>query len=137
AVPLRAVTMFRGRSLSRPARAWLWQFVAAAAFAAFVLWLGHQARINTAARNITFGFDFLLHPAGFDIPFHLLSWQLTDTYGRALLVCSLTTLLCAWMSIVLASVPGLLIALMRLSGNPLAAGTARAVMELIRNTPQL
>ena len=41
------------------------------------------------------------------------------------------------MSIVLASALGLLIALMRLSGNPLAAGTARAVMELVRNTPQL
>ena len=126
-----------GRSLSRPVRAWLWQIVAAAAFAAFVLWLGHNARVNMVARNITFGFDFLLHPAGFDIPFHLLSWQLTDTYGYALLVCSLNSLLCAAMSIVLASVLGLLIALMRLSGNPLAAGTARAVMELVRNTPQL
>ena len=126
-----------GWSLTRPTRAWLWQIIAVAAFAALVLWLGNNARVNMAQRNITFGFDFLLHPAGFDIPFHLLSWQLTDTYGYALLVCSLNTLLCASMSIVLASALGLLIALMRLSGNPLAAGTARAVMELVRNTPQL
>ena len=131
------VTTRPGWSLTRPARAWLWQLVAVAAFAALVLWLGHNARVNMAQRNITFGFDFLLHPAGFDIPFHLLSWQLTDTYGRALLVCSLNTVLCASMSIVLASALGLLIALMRLSGNPLAAGTARAVMEVVRNTPQL
>ena len=48
-----------------------------------------------AARNITFGFDFLLHPAGFDIPFHLLSWNLTDTYGYALLICVLNSALCA------------------------------------------
>ena len=102
-----------------------------------MLWLGHNARVNMAQRNITFGFDFLLHPAGFDIPFHLVDWELTDTYGYALLVCSLNTVLCAAMSIVLASALGLLIALMRLSGNPLAAGTARAVMELVRNTPQL
>jgi general L-amino acid transport system permease protein len=131
------VTTRPGWSLSRPARAWLWQLVAVAAFAVLVLWLGHNARVNMAQRNITFGFDFLLHPAGFDIPFHLLSWQLTDTYGRALLVCSLNTVLCASMSIVLASALGLLIALMRLSGNPLAAGTARTVMEVVRNTPQL
>jgi general L-amino acid transport system permease protein len=137
AVPLSAVTTRPGWSLSRPARAWLWQLVAVAAFAVLVLWLGHNARVNMAQRNITFGFDFLLHPAGFDIPFHLLSWQLTDTYGRALLVCSLNTVLCASMSIVLASALGLLIALMRLSGNPLAAGTARTVMEVVRNTPQL
>ena len=95
AVPLNAMTMRLGRSLSRPVRAWLWQIVAAAAFAAFVLWLGHNARVNMAARNITFGFDFLLHPAGFDIPFHLLSWQLTDTYGYALLVCVAEHACCA------------------------------------------
>ena len=88
-------------------------------------------------RNITFGFDFLWHTAGFDIPFHLLSWENTDTYGYALLVCVLNSLLCAAMSIVLASALGLLIALMRLSGNPLAVGIARGVMELVRNTPQL
>jgi general L-amino acid transport system permease protein len=41
------------------------------------------------------------------------------------------------MSVVLASTLGLLIALMRLSGNPLAAGTSRVVMEVSRNTPQL
>jgi general L-amino acid transport system permease protein len=131
------VTTRPGWSLTRPARAWLWQIIAVAAVAVVVLWLGHNARVNMTARNITFGFDFLLHPAGFDIPFHLLSWQLTDTYGRALLVCSLNTVLCASMSIVLASALGLLIALMRLSGNPLAAGTARTVMEVVRNTPQL
>jgi general L-amino acid transport system permease protein len=102
-----------------------------------VLWLGHNARVNMTQRNITFGFDFLLHPAGFDIPFHLLSWELTDTYGYALLVCGLNSLLCAAMSIVLASALGLLIALMRLSGNPLSAGIARGVVEVVRNTPQL
>ena len=126
-----------GRSLSRPATAWAWQIVAVAAFAAFVLWLGHNARVNMAQRNITFGFDFLWRTAGFDIPFHLLSWENTDTYGYALLVCVVNSLLCAAMSIVLASALGLLIALMRLSGNPLAAGTARGVMEIVRNTPQL
>ena len=126
-----------GWSLSRLARAWIWQFVAVAAFAALVLWLGHNARVNMTQRNITFGFDFLWHTAGFDIPFHLISWENTDTYGYALLVCGLNSLLCAAMSIVLASALGLLIALMRLSGNPLMAGIARGVMEVVRNTPQL
>jgi general L-amino acid transport system permease protein len=76
-----------GWSLSRPARAWAWQCVAVAAFLALVLWLGHNARVNMTQRNITFGFDFLWHTAGFDIPFHLLSWENTDTYAYALLVC--------------------------------------------------
>src|SRR5262245_16887536 len=124
-------------TIRQSTRAWAWQILAVLAFAALVLWLGHNARDNMAARNITFGFDFLWRTAGFDIPFRLLSWENTDTYGYALLVCLLNTLLCAAMSIVLASALGLLIALMRLSGNPLAAGIARAVMEIVRNTPQL
>lgn len=122
---------------TRKARAWVWQILAAVAFVAFVLWLAGNARDNMAARNITFGFDFLQRTAGFDIPFRLLPWRNTDTYGYALIVCLANTLLCAAMSIVLASALGLLIALMRLSGNPLAAGTARGVMEIVRNTPQL
>lgn len=122
---------------TRKARAWIWQGVACLVFLAIVLWLAGNARENMAARNITFGFDFLQRVAGFDIPFHLLPWANTDTYGYALLVCLVNTLLCAAMSIVLASALGLLIALMRLSGNPLAAAISRAVMEIVRNTPQL
>ncbi len=123
--------------MTRTRRNALWQTGAVVLAAALILWLAGNARVNMAERNITFGFDFLWQPAGFDIPFRLLPWSLTDTYGYALIVCLANTLLCAAMSIVLASVIGLLIALMRLSGNPLAAGSARAVMELVRNTPQL
>ncbi|MEJ0016684.1 MAG: ABC transporter permease subunit [Acetobacteraceae bacterium] len=123
--------------MDRKTRAWLWQFLAMLVLAAVVLWLGSNARENMTARNITFGFDFLWQTAGFDIPFHLLSWENTDTYAYALLVCVINSLLCAAMSIVLASGLGLLIALMRLSGNPLAAAIARGVMEIVRNTPQL
>ncbi|MBN8873658.1 MAG: ABC transporter permease subunit [Rhodospirillales bacterium] len=122
---------------TRRARATLWQALAVVAMIALLLWLAGNARENMAARNISFGFDFLGNVAGFDIPFHILPWSNTDTYAYALLVCLVNTLLCAAMSIVLASALGLLIALMRLSGNPLAAATARAVMEIVRNTPQL
>ncbi len=119
------------------AAAALWQLGVVAAAAALVLLLARNAAQNMASRNITFGFDFLSHPAGFDIPFHLLGWQLTDSYGWALVVCAVNSLLAAVMSIALASALGLLLALMRLSGNPLAGGTARGIVELVRNTPQL
>ncbi len=64
-------------------------------------------------------------------------WQSSDSYLYALLVAGLNTVLAGALAIVLASVVGLLFALLRLSGNALAAGLARAVMELLRNTPQL
>ena len=82
-------------------------------------------------------FAFLLRPAGFDIPFRLLPWNSSDSYGHALLVAGLNTLLAGALAILLASALGLLIALLRLSSNPLATGLARASVELIRNTPQL
>ncbi|RYE88203.1 MAG: hypothetical protein EOO78_34890 [Oxalobacteraceae bacterium] len=82
-------------------------------------------------------FGFLANPAGFEIPFRIVPWSASDSYGYALLVASLNTALAAALAIVLASVLGLVIALMRLSANPLAAALARGGTELVRNTPQL
>ena len=118
-------------------KAILWQAVAALAATALLLWIVDNTAANMARRNITFGFGFLANRAGFDIPFHLLSWDASDTYGRALLVSGVNSLFAATLIIVAATLLGLLLALMRLSGNPLAAATARGLVELIRNTPQL
>ena len=100
-------------------------------------WAGHNASLALAQRNMQVDFSFLLRPAGFDIPFRLLPWDTGDSYAHALLVAGLNTLLAGALAIALASALGLLIALLRLSSNPLAAGLARAATELIRNTPQL
>lgn len=96
-----------------------------------------NASAALARRNIDVDFGFLLRPAGFDIPFHLVPWQSSDSYGHALFVVGLNTLLASALAIVLATVLGLTLALLRLSTNPLAAGLARSLIELIRNTPQL
>lgn len=100
-------------------------------------WFASNVADNLARRNMGVAFDFLAQPAGFDIPFRILPWQLTDTYARALVVSFANTLLVAVMAIVAASALGLALGLMRLSGNPLARWVSRGVMELIRNTPQL
>lgn len=90
-----------------------------------------------ARRNIDVDFSFLLRPSGFDIPFRLTGWNTSDTYGEALFVAGLNTLLASALAIAGASALGLLLALMRLSVNPLARWVARGVVELVRNTPQL
>lgn len=100
-------------------------------------WAGHNAAITLAERNMRVDFGFLANPAGFDIPFRIVPWDPSDSYGYALLVAALNTALAATLAIVLASVLGLAIALMRLSANPLASALARGVTELVRNTPQL
>jgi len=92
---------------------------------------------NLARRNMTFGFEFLIRKAGFDLPFHLVEWSTFDTYGKALYVSLLNTLLVSAMSVVAATVLGIFVGIMRLSVNWLVRNVALAFVEFIRNTPQL
>lgn len=105
---------------------------------ATVAWLVvSNAADNLARRNMSFGFGFLRDIANFDIPFRLIAWSDADTYGRALLVCLLNTLLVAAMSILAATLLGLCVGIMRLSVNWLVRNIALACVEFVRNTPQL
>ena len=125
----------RGQRVS--ARALFWQGLLIVAALALVAYLVGNAQSNLAKRSLTFGFGFLARPAGFDIPFHIPAWQPSDSYGRALWVCLVNTLVVSGLSILTGSLLGLLLGIMRLSGNWLVRNTALWVIELIRNTPQL
>ena len=113
------------------------QGLLAAAVAGVVVFFWHNAAENLARRSITFGFAFLWQTAGFDIPFRVVPWSVTDTYGRALWVSFLNTLLVSAMGIVAATLLGLGLGVMRLSRNWLVRNTALGIIELVRNTPQL
>ncbi len=113
------------------------QWVLLAALVAVAWALGSLANANLARRNMGFGFGFLADYANFDIPFHLIGWADGDTYGRALLVCILNTLLVSAMGIVAATLLGLVVGVMRLSRNWLVRNLALSFIELVRNTPQL
>ena len=119
------------------AREILLQGLLAAGVGAFVWYIFANAGDNLARRSITFGFGFLGQTAGFDIPFKIVPWSVTDTYGKALWVCFLNTLLVSALGVVTATILGLALGLMRLSANWLVRNTSLAVVELVRNTPQL
>ncbi|HET7880098.1 MAG TPA: ABC transporter permease subunit [Acetobacteraceae bacterium] len=123
------------RRPSSRARAAQWLLLGLVLAAAW--YLGSQAASNIARRHTTFGFGFLFDQTNFDIPFRLIPWQVGDTYGRALLVCVLNTLLVSAMSIVAATLLGLFVGIMRLSANWLVRNLALWFIELVRNTPQL
>ena len=114
-----------------------WQALAAALVAAALFWAAHNAAAALARRNIDIDFAFILRPAGFDIPFRLAAWDTSDSYARALLVAGFNTMLAAALAIIGATLLGLVLALMRLSANPLARFVARGAIEIVRNTPQL
>jgi general L-amino acid transport system permease protein len=113
------------------------QWVLLAAVVALVWFLGSIAAETSGQRGGGLDFGFLADPTNFDIPFHLIGWSVGDTYARALLVCVLNTLLVGALSIVAATLLGLLVGIMRLSANWLVRNLALCFIELVRNTPQL
>lgn len=123
------------RRPSQRARAAQWLLLAT--IVAVAWYLSSEAGANLARRHTTFGFGFLADNTNFDIPFRLIPWAVGDTYGRALVLCILNTLLVSAISIVFASLLGLLVGVMRLSTNWLVRNIALGFIELVRNTPQL
>src|SRR5262249_51301716 len=83
------------------------------------------------------GFDFLWRRAGFAISPHLIDYSADSTFARALLVGVLNTLLLAAISIVLATIVGILVGVARLSPNWLLRKIAAAYVETFRNIPLL
>jgi general L-amino acid transport system permease protein len=120
---------------SRRARTAQWVLLALVLAAAGGL--AHNAASNLAARHMRFSYEYLSEPAHFDIPFHLLDWSTSDSYGRVLLVALVNTLLVSALGIVTATLLGLLVGIMRLSVNWLLRMFATGFIELVRNTPQL
>jgi general L-amino acid transport system permease protein len=123
------------RRPSARARAAQWLLLAALLAIAWIL--GSEAAANMSRRHAEFGFGFLAENTNFDIPFRLITWNVGDTYARALLVCILNTLLVSAMGIVAATLLGLVVGIMRLSANWLVRNIALGFIELVRNTPQL
>jgi general L-amino acid transport system permease protein len=124
--------------VKRPSRtARIGQWLLLASVVAIAWFLASMAGANMARRHMSFGFGFLAGVANFDIPFHLIPWSVGDTYFRALIVCTLNTLLVSALSIVTATLIGLVVGVMRLSENWLVRNLALGFIELVRNTPQL
>jgi general L-amino acid transport system permease protein len=106
-----------------------------------VLWFAWTIIDNTIrnlqASNIASGFDFLNVTAGFSLSFTLIPYAETSSYGRAIMVGFLNTLLVASTGIVAATVLGFLIGIMRLSRNWVISTIATFYIELVRNIPLL
>jgi general L-amino acid transport system permease protein len=96
-----------------------------------------NTQANLKALNQNFGYDFLTKSAGFDIITSLISYQSSSTYGRALLVGFWNTVLVSVVGIILATIIGFTIGIMRLSKNWLVSRIATTYVEIIRNIPLL
>jgi general L-amino acid transport system permease protein len=102
-----------------------------------VWWVVDNTIENLRRSNIQTGFGFLRGRAGFDIADRLVAYSSDSSYGRALVVGILNTLLVAASGIVTATVLGFLVGIGRLSGNWLIRKIATVYVELFRNIPPL
>ncbi len=92
---------------------------------------------NMEARDIRTGFGFLDETAGFSIMMSLVPYEPGNTYGRVFIVGLLNTLLVAGVGVVLATIVGFLVGVMRLSQNWVVSHLANIYVEIFRNVPLL
>ena len=105
---------------------------------ASVAWMIGNVVANFAMLDKTFGFGFLWRlPANYDINQTLIEYSNRDTHLRAALVGLINTGLVALLGIVLATVLGFLVGILRLSDNWLVSRLAYCYVEFTRNTPVL
>ncbi len=111
------------------------QFVFVIALVAGVGILVNNVVTALAKANLPADFSFLGKPAGIPIAERAVPYQVTDTYARALLIGFLNTLKVAVVGVVLATVIGVLMGVMRLSSNWLVRTMASVYVEVLRNIP--
>ncbi len=111
--------------------------VLAGVFAALAWMIGNVVA-NFAVLDKTFGFDFLWRlPANYDINQALIEYSNRDTHLRAAVVGLINTGLVAFLGIILATVLGFFVGILRLSPNWLVSRLAYCYVEFTRNTPVL
>ena len=130
-----AVTASRWRDPR--ARSLAYQIGAVAAVAAAVAYFAHNASVNMARQGIASGFGFLDREAGFEVSTALIPYSPADTYGRALLVGLINTLVVSAIGCVLTTIFGTLLGIARLSSNWLLRQITLWYIEIMRNTPLL
>ncbi len=98
----------------------------------------HNVVINLEIAGKDFSFGFLNYPAGYDITFQpFISYSPTDTHLRAAAVGISNTLLVAVSGIIIASILGFTMGVLRLSNNWLISRLVYVFLEFTRNVPVL
>jgi general L-amino acid transport system permease protein len=115
----------------------IFQIVVAFAIIGFFYFIIHNTAANLGKLGQESGFDFLANPAGFDISQTLIPYEFTSSYGRVFVIGLLNTILVSVIGIVLATILGFIIGILRLSKNWLVARIATVYVETVRNIPLL
>ena len=100
--------------------------------------IGNNVATNLEKAGKEFSFGFLNYPAGYDITFQpFISYSPTDTHARAAIVGLLNTLLVAVSGVIIATILGFTMGILRLSSNWLINRIVYVFLEFTRNVPVL
>lgn len=113
------------------------QVIATALIFAFFAYIIRNAVSNLEAIGKGFSYKFLTQPSSYDINQHFIEYTSRSTHFRAMLVGILNTLLVAVCGIILSSLIGFLLGVLRLSKNWLTNRLAYVYIEYVRNVPVL
>jgi len=118
-------------------RAIIWQLVVIVLLLLAIAFIVNNMIVNLRTLGVPLGFDFLDSTAGFAVSFSMIPVNLESQIGRLILTGMLNTLLAAAIGIVVATILGFLIGVMRLSRNFLVSRIATVYVETLRNVPLL
>ena len=118
-------------------RSWAYQILLVLFIGWLVFVVIRNVAANLEAQNIATGWGFLTTTAGFGIIQSHADYSEASSYGRALWIGFLNTLLVAAIGVVLATILGFVVGIARLSPNWLIARIATVYIEVIRNVPLL
>ena len=118
-------------------RGWTIQVVVFILVMAVGWWLVNNTLSNLSRQGKTLDFGFLGNRAGYDIPFSLIPYSSTDSHFHAAMVGLTNTLLVSALGCLIATVIGVVVGVLRLSGNWLVARLMTIYVETFRNVPLL
>ncbi|CAN7506560.1 amino acid ABC transporter permease [Mesorhizobium amorphae] len=118
-------------------RSLVFQAVVVVVLGALVWWIVQNTIDNLQRLHIASGFGFLRGRAGFDISDSAIAYTSDSTYGRAIVVGFINTLIVAAAGIVTATIIGFIVGVGRLSHNWLIRKICMVYVEIFRNIPPL
>ena len=113
------------------------QVIAMAIILGFFAYITNNAVQNMAALGKDISFNFLWQPASYDINQHLIEYDSRSSHFSATIVGLINTVMIAVAGILLATVLGFILGVMRLSNNWLTQKIAYVYIEYVRNVPVL
>ena len=123
---------------NKEARSVIIQVITIAVLFAVLALIVRNVSVNLAAIGKEFSFDFLQAPAAYDITFSpFIEYTSRHTHLRAAAVGIFNTMLVAACGIVMATVMGFIMGIMRLSSNWLISRMVYVFIEFTRNVPVL